>query len=81
MVMKPAGNSMSATIEAVPDVIRTRDSHLVHPAVFAERLVSREALERVRLPESDLLGLRNTQTGETLFVQESGLQRWLQTGR
>jgi hypothetical protein len=50
---------------------------VVDPAVFAERLLSRDALERVHLPEDDLLGLRNRDTGETLFVRESGFRRWL----
>lgn len=50
---------------------------LVEPAVYAERLLSREAMERVHLPDDDLLGLRNLRTGELVCVQASGWQRWL----
>lgn len=66
---------MSTAVLAAPMRLKTRK--LVDPAVFAERLISRERLERADLPQDDLLGLRNPQTGETLFVQESGFRRWL----
>jgi hypothetical protein len=56
---------------------RSHFRRVVDPAVFAERLLSREALERVNLPEDDLLGLRNRETGELLLVRESGFRRWL----
>ncbi len=57
---------------------RSQYRRLVDPPVFVEQLLSRASLERVHLPEDDLLGLRNRDTGETLFVRESGFRRWMQ---
>lgn len=45
--------------------------------MFAERLISRERLERVDVPEDDLLGLRNLQTGEVWFVSGTRMRSWL----
>jgi hypothetical protein len=73
-------NAMSTTLRSAARP-RSTSRFIVEPAVFAERLVSRDLLERIHLPEADLVGLRNVQTGETLYVCESGLQRWLQTCR
>ncbi|MFV0442529.1 MAG: hypothetical protein ACK5Q5_03055 [Planctomycetaceae bacterium] len=76
----PIGSIMSLTHEFSAATTSSRDA-VVEPAVYAEWLLSREAMERVQVPDSDLLGLRNVRTGETLYVRGSGLQRWLQTGR
>lgn len=66
------------TAIAVPmSHVRSSSRRVVDPAAFAERLLSRDALERLHLPEDDLLGVRNRDTGETLFVRESGFRRWL----
>ena len=51
----------------------------VDPAVFAERIISHERLERADLPQDDLLGLRDMCTGETMFVHGAWFRRWLTT--
>jgi hypothetical protein len=40
-------------------------------------MISHDRFERVNLPEDDLLGLRNSQTGETLYVEGSRLRTWM----
>jgi hypothetical protein len=77
MAWKPYGPQMLNTVSSSQDMT-IHGAAIVEPSVFVARLVSREALERVRLVDSDLLGLRNLETGETLYVNELGLQRWMQ---
>lgn len=67
---------MSTFVAPMPTA-RHKTRHLVDPAVFAERLISHERLERVDFPEDDLLGLRNLQTGETMFVAGAHMRNWL----
>jgi len=57
--------------------MRTSSRRLVEPAVFAERMLSHERLERFELADDNLLGLRNTQTGETLYVDACRFRSWL----
>lgn len=64
---------MTIAMLAVPRV----QPRLVDPAVFVERMISRDPLERADVPQDDLLGLHNPQTGETLFVQGAGFRRWM----
>ncbi len=64
----------TATMPLVPPTV----PRMVDPSVYAERLLSREAMERVHLPEADLLGLRNVATGELVCVLENSLRRWMQ---
>lgn len=65
------------TVAASLPFQRLKSRLVVDPAVFAERLVSRDSLERFDLPQDDLLGLRNPQTGEMLFVNGSRFRRWM----
>lgn len=72
---------MTTTNRDLPPRQESGPAPIVTPQVFAERLLSRESLERIQVPESDLIGLRNSLTGETLYVNEFRLQRWMQSSR
>ena len=66
-----------ATLVAAMPAARKKSLKFVEPAVFAERMVSRERLERFEVPDDDLLGLRNLQTGETLYVNGTRFRSWV----
>jgi hypothetical protein len=70
-------NLLMSIVASTMPVARHKLRPLVDPAVFAERLISHERLERMDVPEDDLLGLRNVQTGEVLFVSGARFRSWL----
>ncbi|MEZ6058137.1 MAG: hypothetical protein R3C01_15675 [Planctomycetaceae bacterium] len=70
-----SGNLNAISLQMTPP----RAARKLTPQAFAERLISRESLERSDLNDPNCLTLTNVQTGEMLMVDSVQMERWLNT--